>query len=168
MNRMILVVDDDLQIRNSLRKVLSGEGYEVALAGDSYEAIKQFNARQIGLVLLDLTMPGKSGWDIFEAVTTNDPTLPIVIITGRQDQSELAAAAGVSAIMEKPLNVPLLLQTIDKLFNEAPEMRLKRLVGHSKILIQAPSQAAGSSVAPHAPRLRRNARQENKNPIQRP
>ena len=134
----ILVVDDDPPIREALRKVLQAGDYAVALAADGREAIEKFNTERIDLVLLDLNLPVNSGWDIFGTLTALDPVLPIIIITGRQNQSELAAATGISALMEKPLNVPLLLQTIVALLAEEPEMRLKRLVGLRNDLRYAP------------------------------
>ena len=127
--KSILVVDDDPAIRFSLRKVLSGEGYEIHLAADAEEAIDLFGTRTINLALLDLNLPTRSGWDIFGAITSQDPCLPIVIITGRHDQIMLTEATGISALMEKPLNVPLLLLTVAELLEEPPEMRLKRLIG---------------------------------------
>ena len=128
-SKTILVVDDDPGIRESLRKVLQAEGYQVALAADDREAIEKFNQERIDLVLLDLNLPVNSGWDTFGTLTAIDPLLPIIIITGRQNQFELAAATGISALMVKPLNVPLLLETVVDLLDEEPERRLKRLVG---------------------------------------
>jgi CheY-like chemotaxis protein len=54
-------------------------------------------------VLLDLNMPVKNGWDIFERLNSINPLLPI-IITGRPDRSALAEAAGVAALMETACN----------------------------------------------------------------
>lgn len=140
MKKQILVVDDDPQIRESLRKVLRAEGYEVALAANGQEGIGRFNAERIDLLVLDLNLPGNSGWDIFGTLTSLDPFLPIIIITGRQNQQELAA--GVGALMQKPLNVPRLLQTITELLAESAETRLKRLVGlHSYVRHMPPTQA---------------------------
>jgi DNA-binding NtrC family response regulator len=144
-SRTILVVDDEPQIRKSLQKVLRAEGYEVVLAVLYCEAIEQFNTRRIDLVLLDLSLPGSSGWDIFESLTALNPTLPIIIITGHKNQSEFAAAVGVSAFMEKPLRVPLLLKNIAELLEEEPQMRLERLVGQSKMLRYGPPSSNGSS-----------------------
>jgi DNA-binding NtrC family response regulator len=127
-SRTILVVDDDPQIRKSLHKILCAEGYEVALAPLYGEEIEQSNTRRIDLVMLDLNLPGDSGWHILKSLTVLDPSLPI-IITGRQNQSELAAAMGVSTFMEKPLHVPMLLKTIAELLDEEPDMRVKRLLG---------------------------------------
>ena len=66
-----------------------------------------FHREKIDLLLLDLNLPLKSDWDVFERVTVLNPFLPIIIITGRDKQRDLAAAAGVSALMEKPLDEPL-------------------------------------------------------------
>ena len=125
----ILVVDDDSQIRESLRKVLRAEGYEVVLAAEVQEGIEKYNAEPIDLLLLDLNLAGDNGWDLFERLTSHNPLLPIIIITGRASQEELAAGAGVGALMRKPLDVPVLLQTITDLLAESAETRLKRLVG---------------------------------------
>jgi DNA-binding response OmpR family regulator len=129
MKKTILIVDDDAPIRESLRKVLQAEGYQVVLAASGQEGLDQFDPTRIDLLLLDITLPEKSGWDLFEQFSSINPLLPIVIITGRQNQYKLAAAAGVGALMEKPLDVPLLLETITTLLAEPAEARLKRLVG---------------------------------------
>ena len=101
-----------------------------------------FHREKIDLLLLDLNLPLKSGWDVFERVTALNPLLPIIIITGRDKQRDPAAAAGVSALMEKPLDVPLLLRTIAELLEEPAENRLKRLAGaeHSLRYFAAKSQ----------------------------
>lgn len=124
-----MVLDDDEQIRQSLHKLLQTEGYDVVVAADGIEALDRLARPTIDLLLLDLNLPNKSGWDVFERVTSTSPLLPIVIITGREKQSELAVAAGVGALMQKPLDVPQLLKIISELLRETPEQRLKRLVG---------------------------------------
>ena len=129
MKKKVLVVDDDLQIRESLRKLLQAEGYEVVLARDGQEAIEKSNSERMDLVLLDLNLPVSSGWDAFERITSLNPLLPIIIITGRQNQHQLATWAGVGALMEKPLDVPKLLRIIAELTAEPVETRLKRLIG---------------------------------------
>lgn len=129
MSKRILIVDDDAQIRASLRKALRAEGYEVVSAADGQEGIEKFNANAIDLLLLDLNLPAKSGWDAFERLTSTNPLVPVVIITGRRDQRDIAAAAGVGALFEKPFNVPALLETIKELLAESPQTHLERLVG---------------------------------------
>ena len=155
MKRTIMVLDDDQQIRQSLLKLLQTEGYEVVLAADGQQALDRFDAMRIDLLLLDLNLPGKSGWDIFERVTSCNPLLPIIVITGRDKQYEMANAAGVGALMEKPLDVPLLLKTIAELLAESAETRLKRLAGVEH------SMRYFSRVPPSSspPRFRANRRQ---------
>jgi DNA-binding response OmpR family regulator len=97
------------------------------VATDGQEALVRFEREHIDLLLLDLNLPRKNGWDVFERVTGHHPLLPIIIITGRDKQRELAAAAGVSALMEKPLNISLLLETVSDLLNQPAEDRLRRL-----------------------------------------
>ncbi len=80
-------------------------------------------------MLLDINLPGNGGWEVFGALTSSNPFLPIIIITGRENQQDLATLAGVGALMEKPLNLPLLLKIIGELVTEDSESRLKRLVG---------------------------------------
>ena len=65
MKKSVLVVDDDAAVRQAVRKVLQGAGYEVAAACDGEEAVVQFVPEQIDLVLLDLNLPLRSGWDVF-------------------------------------------------------------------------------------------------------
>src|SRR5208282_2199758 len=93
--KKVLIVDDDGSVRDAISSVLQEAGYEVLQAGDGQEALAQFDPKQIDLVLLDLGLPNKSGWDIFAGFTSKNPTLPIIIITGRASQFEIAMAAGV-------------------------------------------------------------------------
>jgi len=150
MKKNILVVDDDSQVRESLRKVLQSEGYEVMLAADGQEGLDQFDSKHVDLLLLDLNLPETTGWDLFERFSSTNPLLPIVIITGRHYQYRLAAAAGVGALMEKPLDVPLLVQTIAALLVEPAEARLKRLVGLNNDVRYAPPRRTPSTGCPDA------------------
>src|ERR1017187_5045911 len=79
--KKILVVDDDPHIRESLHKLLRAEGYEVALAANGQEGIRQFYADRFDLLLLDVSLPDISGWDVFGTLTSINPFLPIIIIT---------------------------------------------------------------------------------------
>ena len=85
------------------------------------------------LAVLDLKMPVRAGWDAFERLTTTHPLLQIIIITARPDQYPLAVAAGAGAFMEKPLDLPLLLRTIDDLLIEPVERRLSQLADRQPI-----------------------------------
>jgi DNA-binding response OmpR family regulator len=91
------------------------------------------------LLLLDIGLPVKNGWDAFERITNEAPVLPIIIITGQANQHDMAVAAGVGALMEKPLDVTGLLETMQELLVEPIENRLLRLCGYGHGTRHAPS-----------------------------
>jgi CheY-like chemotaxis protein len=127
MNVKILLVDDDEEVLAALDGALASEGYEVIVAKNGREAIERFHQGHVDIVLLDLNMPIKGGWETFERLATIHPLLPVIVITARPDQYPLAVAAGVGALMEKPLDVPLLLHAIEDLLAAPVEKRLFRL-----------------------------------------
>lgn len=160
----ILVVDDDVSVRESVCKVLQAEGYETITAADGAAALKQFVMHPIDLLLLDLGLPLKSGWDVFEYITRKNPLLPIIVITGQSRQKRMAQAAGAGALMEKPLDVEELLRVIKQLLAESPEDRLQRLTGRGGEVPHVP--AAGTEFLQH---LHRQETQPYKfKPPQRP
>ena len=86
----------------------------------------KYGAERIDLLILDLNMPVKNGWATLEWLAEVNPLLPVMIITGRPNQRALAETAGADALMEKPLDVPLLLQTVRELMDEPMESRARR------------------------------------------
>ena len=101
--KRILVVDDDPSVREMLTRVLLGEGYLALSASDGAEALEIAAGASVDLVLLDLNMPVKNGWDTFERLTAENPLLPIIVITARPNQLFTALGSGVGALLEKPL-----------------------------------------------------------------
>jgi len=108
-------------------RVLESEGYEVLTAETGREAISKALAGVPDLVLLDITMPDKDGWKAFETIGETRPFLPVIVITARPNEHDHATQAGIDALMEKPLDLPLLLKTIRRLLNEPEQARIKRL-----------------------------------------
>ena len=137
MKSKVLIADDDPSVRQALGNVLVTEGYRVAMTASGDEALQRLlTDGPFDLMLLDLNMPGKSGWDTFERATMLNPLLPVLIITARPDQQALATAAGVSALAEKPLDLDKLLHTIRELIDEPAVNRLQRLAGRQQCLRQ--------------------------------
>ena len=127
--KTLLLVDDDPSVRQMVGRVLAGEGYVVLSAASGPEALGMAAANQIDLVLLDLNLPGQSGWDTFERLTSQNPFLAVIVITARPNQLFTALAAGVGALLEKPLDFPKLLKTVSALLAEPAAARLARLTG---------------------------------------
>jgi DNA-binding response OmpR family regulator len=126
MTKTILVVDDEGSIREALSKVLHQENYQVVLAETGPDAIARYGDGRIDLLLLDLNLPGGNGWATLAWLAKVNPLLPVIIITGRSNQRELAEKSGADALMEKPLDVPLLLRTIRELLEEPIDDRVQR------------------------------------------
>jgi two-component system, OmpR family, copper resistance phosphate regulon response regulator CusR len=118
----------------------NASGGSQSIAAHGQQALSLFDPDRIDLLVLDLGLPMKSGWDIFEEITNQDPVLPIIIITGQPNQRFTACAAGVGALMEKPLDVPALLQTMEDLLAEPHEARLKRLWPGPESAVRSPGQ----------------------------
>jgi len=148
MNQRILLVDDDAAVSQSLALALQSEGYEVECARSGRDGVRRFMASPPGLVLLDLHMPGKDGWHAFELMEKHQSLVPVIVITARANQFERARAAGIDALMEKPLDLPLLLQTIRELLAESASERVARLIRPNFTPRRLARDAATATVPP--------------------
>ncbi len=110
-----------------LGRVLESEHYQVMFATNGAETARKFAANPPDLVLLDLNMPEKDGWQAFGLMCEKHPFIPVIVITARPHQYAHAVELGVDALMEKPLNLPLLLETIHGLLAESEAERTRRL-----------------------------------------
>lgn len=112
----ILFVDDDPFYRDLASEALGNARMAVAIANDGEEALASLAANACDLLVLDLSMPGRSGFDILEAVRRDArlTDLPAIVITGNDDEATVARAfeLGATSFMVKPLNWPLFVQHI--------------------------------------------------------
>jgi CheY-like chemotaxis protein len=117
--KRILIVDDDPSIRYMLSRVLLDEDYAVLSAADGREGLQLAAAKEVDLVLLDLKMPGMNGLETVRQLALLRPGLSVIIITAYPPRSSQDALAGVSALLQKPLDFPMLLETITRLLAQA-------------------------------------------------
>lgn len=108
----ILVVEDVADIRDTIKDILTLEGYEVLTAANGREALERLNEQQQPcLILLDLMMPVMDGWQFLEALETKHQhvlaTIPIVVVSAAADVASVQQKYGCR-IMKKPCNVNLL------------------------------------------------------------
>jgi DNA-binding response OmpR family regulator len=143
MKTRVLIVDDEPSVRDSIRQVLERAGYEVTPTADGAEAALHFRAVPPDLVLLDLNLARESGWEVFERLTTQHPSVPIIILTGMPNQYRTARAAGVGALLEKPVEVRVLLETVKAVLAEPAEARLERMCGYQHDTRFVPAQHWG-------------------------
>jgi DNA-binding response OmpR family regulator len=124
-------VDDDPLVRDSLKDVLESAGYTVTPGENGRQALTLAKQSSFDLVLLDLNMPVMNGWDTFERFTSEHPFIPVIIVTARPNQLFTSLNAGAGALLEKPMDIPTLLGTMERLLAESGEQRLARLTGKS-------------------------------------
>jgi len=127
MNSHILIVDDEPDIRQTLRVFLETAGYRVSEAGDGMEALRLAKAASPALILLDLNMPGPSGLTVLKKLKA-DPVFKasvMVLTAGTDMESALAGiAAGADAYMTKPFTrYQLLAQVTELMPHGATEAR---------------------------------------------
>jgi CheY-like chemotaxis protein len=110
----ILVVDDAMEIRNLLRKILTGVGYRVLEAKDGGEAVRQVQTSEVDLVIIDLVMPGQEGIETIQVLRRARPQLKIIAISGQFAGQMLPAAEhlGANAALSKPISPDELLDAI--------------------------------------------------------
>lgn len=108
MNKSVLLVEDEPNIIEAIRFLLSREGWKVETHSDGATAVEKVQALRPDLVILDHMLPGKSGLEILTDLRGIDDfaTLPILMLTARgqmRDRTQ-AEAAGVSRFMTKPFS----------------------------------------------------------------
>jgi DNA-binding NtrC family response regulator len=113
----ILVVDDELDIREGLELLLTSEGYAVDLAQNATEGLHKMENRGYDLVLLDLMMPDRSGMDVLHEVRGHDRETPIFMITayGSVEAAVNALKLGANDYFSKPWDNEKLLIEIDRM-----------------------------------------------------
>jgi CheY-like chemotaxis protein len=110
----ILVVDDEDEVRLSLRRMLESAGYEVLEASDGQEAMKVCRSRPLDLVITDIFMPGQEGMETIQALRREFPSVKIIAITGKASEVYLKTARllGAQATLQKPLRLDPLLEAV--------------------------------------------------------
>ncbi len=112
--KTILVIEDDVSILRGLKDNLKFEGYEVLTAADGQEGIVLALEKSPDLVLLDIMLPGSSGYDICRKVKEQKPDLPIIMLTARSKEVDKIAGLDLGAddYVTKPFSTPELLARI--------------------------------------------------------
>lgn len=117
---LILVVDDEDEIRELIAEYLEMRGYRVVRASSGTEALKVMDANPtVNLILTDIRMPGGDGVSLLKSLRTKDSSCPIVVMmTAFADFSESQALAnGANGYLRKPFDVKELMAKVDSFFN---------------------------------------------------
>jgi len=128
----VLVIDDDVGILDLLKNLLGGEGYTVACAACGREGLEAIELAPPDIVLLDVQMPGMSGFEVLAKIREHRPNLPVVMVTGHGSE-EVAADSlrlGADDYIAKPLRLRNLCfrveRTLEKARLRAAQQRLNQ------------------------------------------
>jgi CheY-like chemotaxis protein len=101
------LVEDEIAVREVFVDILAGQGHEIVVCEDGASALSRLGGPAFDLALIDLSMPGLSGWDVAKGLRAAQPDVPIALVTGWGDQIDLedARTRGIDYLMAKPFNV---------------------------------------------------------------
>jgi len=116
MTKTVLIIEDEVDVRNFASRVLELEGYRVLQAEDGEEGMRLVGKRRVALVLLDLRLPGCDGWEVLKQLKS-DPELssiPVIVFTASAalPQRERALNMGAADYLVKPLSAARVKETV--------------------------------------------------------
>ena len=119
----ILVIDDDVQINKLLNKMLVRDGHQVHTAKDGVEGLRSFNQFKPDLVITDIVMPKKDGFEVIKELLEFHPMLPIIAISGAvRDMTagmnlSSIEALGVAGALQKPFALQQMRDILEVVLN---------------------------------------------------
>jgi len=116
MSQLVLVAEDDFDLRRLLTRVLLAHGYNVATATNGREAWDQLERVQPTMLVSDVTMPERTGLDVLEQLRNAGSRLPVVLITGYAAGVEAAGTRHGAVVLAKPFTAPELLDAMARAF----------------------------------------------------
>lgn len=158
----VLVVDDEIGIRNLLSEILEDQGYGVFTACDAQSAREQLKAVHIDLILLDIWMPDTDGITLLkELVSTRVLNCPVIMMSGHGtiETAMEAMRYGAMGFLEKPIGMKQLMQTLERVLEDwksvnhadlSDVVRYPRLVGNVQ---HAPTTEPSVPATPVEPRI---------------
>ncbi len=121
-NKRMLVVEDEENVRESVAALLEVEGYEVITANNGAEALAVLrNGPPVSLIFLDLMMPQMDGW-AFRARQLNQPQfsdIPVVVLSGAHEIEREIGSMKPAAVLRKPVGIQELLDVVDQTLDAA-------------------------------------------------
>jgi len=120
--KKLLIVDDEVEIANSIQYVMNQEGFSTLLAHDGHKAIQLIEAEKPDLIILDLMMPGLDGYEVCRRVRANDRKTPILMLTARTSEIDTVVGLelGANDYISKPVRIRELVARVKAHLRESP------------------------------------------------
>jgi len=119
--KKIMVVDNEPDIVDLTRTVLEIGGYEVVPAYSGEECLRLLDKQKVDLVLLDIMMPGMSGWDVFNRINKKSPEIKVAFMSVLEisdKRKQVLLDEGLADYIMKPFDKETLLNRVDKILKE--------------------------------------------------
>jgi CheY-like chemotaxis protein len=118
----ILVVDDEPAILDMIAELLGYEGYQVVTTSQGSVALARAKNDPPALILLDLMMPGMSGWQVIAALKASPQTraIPVVVLSARRDLPTTAKELGITTFLAKPFDIDELIGIVRQYAGSRP------------------------------------------------
>ena len=148
--KTILVVDDEDGVRESVREVLTDEGYRVIDTADGTRVLKMIKQEKPELVLLDIWMPQVDGIGLLKEIKSQEPEINVVMVSGHGNIHTAVTATkfGAFDFIEKPVTLDGLLLTVQRALGELPGTTAEEKSGHGTRKLRASRPATALKTAP--------------------
>ncbi|MCD6147617.1 MAG: response regulator [Thermoplasmata archaeon] len=142
MSKKIMVVDDEYEVADIVKKMLESEGFEVIIANSGEEALKKLEKERPDLILLDIMMPGMDGWETLKKIKSNEKfrDIPVSMLTAlplTPDDTKDKPINSIENYIVKPFSKKVLLQKVNDILDREKEInemyeKIKREVGEEE------------------------------------
>jgi len=148
MQSRLLVVDDDPDVRDSLRRALGYAGYAVATAANGVDALSSVSRSPVDLIILDVLMPMLDGFDTCRTLRERGNATPVLVLTARDavDDRVTGLEAGADDYLVKPFALRELLARVNALLRRTQPAR--DILGYADLTLDLTARTAARSGAP--------------------
>lgn len=130
--KKILIVDDDIDLLDNMRGILSSKGYEVMGIADASEMFKTIKFFQPDVIILDILLAGYDGRELCRQIKNNPDTrkIPVLMFSAHPDAEAFVFAAGAEEFLKKPFDTKTLLHKIEELTDDNDSLNINTNINH--------------------------------------
>jgi CheY-like chemotaxis protein len=120
--RLIAILDDEEDFRRALTRLLKAHGYHVEAFATGEDLVEAVSRCRFACILIDLHMPGMTGFDVLAALQARPPSPPVIVISAQDDPDQVRQAMALNAFayQQKPVGAPALLSAIGRACDAGP------------------------------------------------
>lgn len=143
----ILIAEDDILFAKVLQEAFKEKGFTVYGADNGLSALKQYRIYKPDVLLMDIDMPEKDGWEVLSQIRENDKWTPVIIMTGRSSNkidSVESYKKGADYFIRKPFNLQEIIELIDFVIHKTYEKEDRLVFGNCRLNLSSRLLQTGS------------------------